>query len=448
MRLVGRRQGLGVVKALVVTLVVALVVAAAGAACGGPTAVPQDGTRSSVPPGFGGRQLAVLSDTDMTATAYTGGNLGPDAGPDRLSLVPLQGERTGTVVGADVPNSVVAQPAALAIAPGGELAVAAETTGPRTPTTHKLADLPDGSRLTVVSLAGGTPEVVQSITVPAHPETVAFAPDGTTVAVTFGPGEPRRLALVPVADGRLGDPVFVGLPGARVPQKATRVAQVDWHPSSRFLAVTLPSLNAEAFYEVAPDRRSITPLGVPITVGNNPFMGRFTHDGRFFVVSSTAWNLGEDAPPGTVAVTRFDPGSVDATRVVSRAEAGYGPEGLTVSPDGRWVVTTNIELSANQVGTAARTEYTSISLFALDRTGQIDHADTVYDDAVLAEGAVVDGTGTWLATTAFQTRRDPESGAIEFWRIVDDRNSRGPRLVATHYSVPLPRGPHTMALIP
>lgn len=405
-------------------------------------------TAFSMPPGYGGTRLAVLSDTDMTSAAYTGGDLGPDAGADRLSLVGLQGEQAGVVSGADVPNSVVAQPAALAVAPGGAMAVAAETTGPRTAATTKLTDLPDGSRLTVTSLTGSSPEVVQTLTFPAHPETVAFSPDGQTLAVTFGPAEPRRLALVPVADGRLQEPVFVGLPGIRLPEKATRAAQVDWHPSSRFLGVTLPSLNQEAFFAVAPDRRSVSPSGSPITVGENPFMGRFTPDGRFFVVSSTAWNLGVDAPPGTVAVTRFDASTSGDSRVVSRAPAGYGPEGLTVSPDGRWVVTTNIEFSANQVGDPTRTEYTSISLFALDGSGQITHEDTVYDDGVLSEAATVDTTGTWVATTAFQTRLDPGQGALAFWRIVDDRNSRGPKLVSTHYAVPLPRGPHTMVLVP
>lgn len=404
---------------------------------------------SSVPPGFVASALAVLSDADMVATAYTDGRLGPAAGHDRLSLVRTRGARAGTVAGADVSDSVVAQPAAVAVSPDGRLAVAAETTGPRSARTATLAQLPDGSRLTLTSLVGGTPRVLQVLRFPAHPETVDFSPDGRTLAVTFGPKEMRRLALVPVERGRLGAPVYVGLPGVRLPAAATRTAQVDWHPSSQFLGVSVPSLGVEAFFRVAPDRRSILPWGPPVEVGDNPFMGRFTPDGRHFVVTNTAWNLGSDAPVGTVAVTRFDDEDPARTRLVSRAPASYGPEGLTISPDGRKVITSNIEFSANRVGDPYRTEYTSLSLFTLDpASGRLVHAHTVYSDAVLTESAAIDTTGTWLASTAFQRRADPAHGSVDFWRIVDDRNSQGPKLVATSYSVTLPRGPHSMVLIP
>lgn len=120
----------------------------------------------------------------------------------------------------------------------------------------------------------------QTLTFPAHPETVDFSPDGRTLAVTFGPAEPRRLALIPVDGQRLGEPVYVSLPRVDLPEKATQAAQVDRHPSSSFLAVTPPSLNAEAFFSVADDRRSIQPNGSPVPVDGNPFMGRFTPDGR------------------------------------------------------------------------------------------------------------------------------------------------------------------------
>lgn len=415
------------------------------------SAEPADPTSSApalLPPGFGGTSLAVLSDTDMTATAYTDGDLGEEAGADQLTVIPLTGEHTGAVSSAEVSNSVVAQPAALAVAPDGLLAVTAETTGPRSAEITTLKELPNGSRLTVTTLGPGAPKVVQTLTFPEHPETVDFSPDGRTLAVTFGPAEKRRLALVPVQGDRLGEPRYTGLPGIELPAEATRAAQVDWHPSSRFLAVTLPSLNKAAFFRVADDRRSVRPWGKPIEVGNNPFVGRFTPEGKHFVVTSTQWNLGVDAPPGRVSVTRFSTNRPAALRVVSEAEASYGSEGLTISLDGRWVVTSNIEFSANPVGDPGRTEYTSLSLFSLTPSGRIEHEDTVYDDAILTEAAVVDTTSTWVASTTFQQRQNLRSGGLKFWRIVDDRNSRGPKLVSTPYAVPLARGPHTMVLTP
>lgn len=113
------------------------------------------------------------------------------------------------------------------------------------------------------------------------------------------------------------------------------------------------------------------------------------------------------------------------------------------------MITNDIESSANPAGDPRRTEYTSLSLFSLDPAGgRLTHHDTVYDDAILTESAAFDTTSTWVATTAFQRRGDPDRGAIDFWRIADDRNSGGPKLVSTEYSATLPRGPHSMVLIP
>lgn len=412
----------------------------------------------SAPLDFQGRALVALSDADMVASAYVDGQLGPIEGRDTLSLLPLGGDlrrtQPGTVAAS---NSVAGPPSAVATTPDGRFAVVVETFAPRPEGKKAFTDLKPGTKLTLIDISTPTsPRTVHSIDVGTRPTSVAISPDGSLVAVAFHPSDGRQLALVPIRNGRLGEPVHVGLPG--VP-KDLETPHIDWHPSGRYLAATVLGRNEVAFFAI--DRASMRPLirpwGKPVQVGKYPMMGRFTPDGRHFVNVNLYW--GDDvegfwitAPRGDVTVTRFD-SRQDASdpkhSVVSRAETGVSPEGTSISADGRRIVTANLERSFLPYLDPRITWYSSLSLLSLDpASGKLTSHGESYFDGILPEATVFDASGRYVAAVTFDHFDESKpGGSIDFWRVVDDATSNGPRLVRTQHSVPVARGPHSLMLV-
>ena len=80
---------------------------------------------------------------------------------------------------------------------------------------------------------------------------------------------------------------------------------------------------------------------------------RFTSDGRFALVNDmTVPPTGIDVR-GTVTSIELDavrtPEGSPVHRIVSTARTGVQPEGLAVSPDGRWVVNRPAMLALTQI---------------------------------------------------------------------------------------------------
>lgn len=69
-------------------------------------------------------------------------------------------------------------------------------------------------------------------------------------------------------------------------------------------------------------------------------------------------------------------------------------------------------------------------------------------EGIPPEAAVFDGSGKYVAAVTFDHFDDSKpGGAIDFWRVVDDATSDGPRLVRTSHSVPVRRGPHSLVIV-
>lgn len=408
------------------------------------------------PMDFRGKALVLVSDADMLASAYVDGQLGPAEGRDALSVIPL-GKQPGKLraSGVELSNSVAGPPASVAVSRDGRYAFAVETFSQRPPAGATFKDLKPGSQLTVVDLADpASPRIAQVIDIGTRPSSVAVSPDGRTVAVTLHPLDGRQLALIPFSGGRLGTPVYVGMPG--VP-KELETPHVDWHPSGNYLAVTVFGRNEVVFYRVEDGGARVTPWGKPVQVGKYPMMGRFTPDGRFFVNVNLYW--GPDvagfwitAPRGDVTVLAFDAEGTGGTprhSLVSRAETGVSPEGMAISPDGRFVVTTNLERSYLPYGDERITWYSSLTLLSLDpASGRITSNGESYYEGILPEAAVFDASSRHVAAVSFDHFDDSRpGGSVDFWRIVDDNTTKGPKLIKTAYSVAVARGPHTIVLV-
>lgn len=411
---------------------------------------------------FQAKLLVALSDADMVPSAYVDGKLGPVAGADALSVLAFDGRQAAprNVQTLPISNSVTGPPAAVAVTPDGHYAITIETRGPRPASGADvtLAGLPNGRTITVIELTDPRhPRVVQQLAGPQRATSVAVSADGTLVALAVHPegdGTATPLWLYHFAQGRLAGGAAVPIPGWRV---GDELVTAIFHPHRLLLALTNKTRPELLLADVQPQDRGwqLTRWGnaVPIEPGN--LLTCFSPDGRFaFANGGPASQAPVGRQHGFVLSVRLDahPGAAGGPvhEVVTRAHTGYIPEGLAASPDGRLLVTTNLEQTFQPVGSLQRGRYASLSLFAVNPTsGELTAAGDFAFDGLLPESAAFDSSSRRLAVANFGQLNDPGGpGSIDFWRVVGAPAGPEPlQLVKTNYSLPVQRGVHTLSIV-
>ena len=410
---------------------------------------------------FEGRYLIAASDADMVASAYVDGDLGPREGVDQVSVIELGGDpREWRAASVAVSNSVAGPPAVVDVTADGRYAIVIETWTPRPDGEgpHRFSDLKQGGKISVVDLSDpSAPAVTQIIEGPERPDAVRISPAGDVVAVTFHPrggGAKTPIALYRFQDGRLGEAATPVIP--EWDTASGRLIDVDWHPAEPVLAL-INETDATLRFARVGDDLSLEVFGNTVAVERAPFRVEFTPDGRHAVINGLYWGpdiAGRwiEAPRGSVLTVRMNAevdGDVVRHALISRASTGVSPEGLAVSPDGRWVATMNLERSYLPYDDARITWFSSITLAALDpETGVLRRVGDFNYDGILPEAAVFDNSGSYLAVVNFDHFDDRRAGgSVDFWRI--DRDPLAPdnvQLVRTEHSVPVARGAHSVVI--
>jgi hypothetical protein len=420
-------------------------------------------------PFFAGGLLA-LSDADMRAQAYIDDEIGPAIGDrDTLALIRSGAGFTPDVRETEVSNSVWGVPTALVgVTPDGDYAFVPEVRRRRDRDDRSfMDDLTFSTRVSVVDLRGKRPRVVQVADSGGFAAYgLSVSPRGDYVAVSnwAAPGEEsgipegggRQISIMPFRNGRLGRPQLFGMndiPGPNVFPNT-----IAWHPSGRYLALTVGLRNLVAFYrvtETAGSRLDVEPWGRPVQTGPFPFPGVWTPDGRFFIAGVMEWNevdvTDANAPPGSLAIVRFDPRPADGLRhtLGTSGHTGINPEGLAISPDGRHLVTVNLRYSHLPDGYDRLRPPTtsSITLLTFDRnTGETEVVDERTFDGILPQGVVFDRTGTHVAHAVFDVHAAKSGrGAVRFWRVQRDGE---PRLEPLPTEISTVRGTHALAVVP
>jgi DNA-binding beta-propeller fold protein YncE len=405
--------------------------------------------------GFKGRYIVAVSDADMIASAYLDGHLGPIEGQDALSVIRLNrpvGELKAVEIGAS--NSVTGPPSSVAVSPDGRYAVVIETRGTRPvgKSDPLFNDLPPGKVVSVIDLSDADhPKQIQRMDGPERPLSVIFNKDGSLVAITYRPQDTKRspLAIYRFDKGRLIDLSLPDIPGY---SGGDVLNGLVFHPSRDELVLLNATKSTLSFFKFnyQDNKFSLTPWGNPVLVDPDPFKAQFTPNGRFVVVNAMY--------PGSVrgsvtavglAVDTAGDGS-PKHQIVSRALAGVLPEGLTMSPDGKWIVTTNLEQSTQPFDNPKQGFYASLTLLHLDTdSGFLDRVGDYPFDGILPEAVVFDNSSRYLAVATFDhyDGRKP-GGSIDFWRLTSDYfNPKRIELVKTGYSIPVTRGVHSMVIV-
>lgn len=405
---------------------------------------------------FKGRLLVALSDADMVASAYANDKLGSAEGADALSVVRLNAaSRRASLATVPISDSVTGPPTSVVVTPDGKYAIVIEVRGKRQPrAAPKMSALPLGHAIYVVSLVHpDQPRIVQHLRTFAQPYSASINSQGSLLAVSFGPlGASKKtpLAFYRFKNGRLSAPLTPSIPGW---SSDSYLADIEFHPHKNVLALLRFSKATLSFVEVTSTKAGLklSPWGNAVDVDKSPFLVRFSPDGRCALINGTKV---PGTTRGSVSCVRLETShSSDGSpqhKLVSRAQTGVIPEGLTVSPDGRWVVTVNLERSWEPLNSPSQGFFSSLTLMRLEpTTGTLQRVGDFPFDGVLPESAVFDNSSRFLAVTQFdyfdQTRK---GGAITFWRLAGDKlDPKRAELVKLNTTIPVARGPHTIVLV-
>lgn len=400
-----------------------------------------------------GRMIVTISDADMTATTLADDRLATpaDGVRDVLTVIglPITGDQAAYAQ-TPVSNSMLGPPQALCVNRAGTMAFVCESRGQVPSGGTSFKDIPQGTLLQMVSIADPmNPAMVSSVYVGPNPSACDVSPDGTMVAVVTRKAR-EQLVIVPVEGGSLGGPMAWELTG--IDDSEAVASSVTWSPDGTMLAVCLPNRDEVVFYEFAKidDGLAISPCGGPVKVGKFPFHGQWTPDGRHFITTDLQWQSKSDdhllmAPPGTLSVVSVGRGEHPAHSVVCTAPVGVSPEGLAISPDGKYVVTANLKKSFLPEGDS-RLESGSLTLLSMGEGGQLAPLGE-YELGGMPEGISFDAKGNFVVVTLFRSL-DPQAmdGELAFWRL-NARHGKGPVLEQADFWVGVGRGPHGVLVV-
>lgn len=386
-------------------------------------------------------RIVAISDGDFVAGTYGSSILAPkEAGyRDMLTILSIADGRVSKSM-LPISNSVTAAPEVLALAPDGRTAFVTERLGERPEGGMTVRDLPPGNRLFAVDLSDiANPRLADTIEVGTHPEALTVSPDGRHVAVVSNAAEASLLQIVEFTDGRFGEVTRfnladLGITGsAEAPRGGVTATNVQWHSSGRFLAVNINTQDRVAFLEISDGEAgpALRLWGNIVDVGKDPFVGRFTPDGRHYLTSNwgrdfSATTLEGRIPttPATMSVIRLaDPEAREARHEhLMAVETDNSAEGVAVSPDGRFVATINMRATAFPPGSPRHQREATISLLTFDAdTGRLEKVGDYPFEGVLPEGGTFDLTGDHLLATVFEghSGAGTDTGAgLEVFKVV------------------------------
>jgi DNA-binding beta-propeller fold protein YncE len=272
----------------------------------------------------------------------------PEPAP-RDSLVVLDASRFPPVFKATVDigleHTVQGPPQAVAVTPDGKLAIVAAPTRYDYVAKRELFD----TFLQVVDLEASPPAVIGKVEVGGHPNGLTINREGTLLLAAAHDGTVKVLTI----DGK--NVRFIGQ--IKVGQK--RLSGISFTHDGTAAIVALRDENGAAVLSI--DGLSVALTKERIATAVNPYVVDVSSDGHWAVIGNTGVSRTvDDADVVTL---------VDVTqrpfRAVQQISVSATPEGVAISPDGRWIAVSAMAGSNLLVTDPGRHKLGTVSLFAI-----------------------------------------------------------------------------------
>jgi 6-phosphogluconolactonase (cycloisomerase 2 family) len=404
---------------------------------------------------FAGQYIATLTDADFTADneKYPRA-LQPTA--DKLSIIPLPlngYKRPSAQI--NVSNAVRSSTFPMATSPDGKTIFIIETLGDAN--TSNTSQMP-GNKLSAIDLSDlGDPKVTDQIQLDYNAKSVNINPNGDLLAIPTKTDQ--EITFVPLQNNQFGTPKSFPLTDIQADSRqGSEVTYIEWHPDGDYIAAIIPARNQVIFYKVQRNGQDIKLLawGKPIEV-RNPFSGKFTPDGRFFITNNQCFfnthrqpnnkRFTQEQPKGTLSVIQLanERNVLSNTKhqIVSTVVADVCQQGIAINANGDLIATANKLVTFDSEDIEYLSKDFSISLFKLDlQTGQLVKVASSRVEGALAKGIHFDTSGDYLAITVSEYFKPKKPGAIEIWRV--QRRSDKFALERTNYIIDVAKGTYAV----
>jgi len=270
------------------------------------------------------------------------------APPD--SLVVLDASRFPPVVKATIDqgleHTVQGPPQAVAITPDGRLAIVAAPTRYDYAAKKELFD----NFLQVVDLEASPPAVVARVDVGAHPNGLSINREGTLLLAAAHDGT-VKVCTIEGKSVKLASQVKVG---------EKRLSGISFTHDGKAAIVALRDENGAAVLSV--DGSQVALTKERISTGVNPYAVDVSSDGRWAVIGNTGVSRTvDDADVVTLVDVHQRP-----FRAVQQISVSATPEGIAISPDGRWIAVSSMAGTNLLATDPGRHKLGTVSLYAIE----------------------------------------------------------------------------------
>jgi DNA-binding beta-propeller fold protein YncE len=273
------------------------------------------------------------------------------APPD--SLVVIDASRFPPVVKATLDgleHTVQGPPQAVAVTPDGKLAIVAAPTRYDYDAKKELFD----NFLQIVDIDASPPQLLGKVDVGAHTNGLAINRDGTLLLAAAHDGSVKVLAIN-AKSVTLVDQIKVG---------EKRLSGISFTHDGKSAIVALRDENGAAVLDV--DGSTVKLSRERISTGVNPYAIDVSSDGKWAIIGNTGTGgrIVDDADVVTLVDVSKRP-----FRAAQQISVASTPEGVAISPDGKWIVVSAMAGSNLTAVDPGRHKLGTVSLYAI-RNGQ------------------------------------------------------------------------------
>jgi DNA-binding beta-propeller fold protein YncE len=271
-----------------------------------------------------------------------------DPKPDTVTVVDLAATPPKVLGQIEAPASVIGPPQSVAISPDAAIALVTSSTKPDPADSSKT--VPD-DRVTVIDLTASPIAAIATLHTGAGASGVSFNPAGTLALVANRTEGTISVLAVDGKSVRVAGKVDLGAP-------ASGPSHVVFTPDGRRALVTRNSDSRVSILAV--DGSSVTVSG-DITVGLQPYGIDVAPSGEIAI----AGNIGVGSTGGVDTVAVIDLAH-DPVRTIEQVAVGPTPEGVAISPDGRYLALTVMNGTNTPAASPLHHDFGLLRIFAIE----------------------------------------------------------------------------------
>ena len=367
----------------------ALLILATLAGCAAPPAAP------------GKRSLMVVGNDEKQSWNDAGAGVMSAHGRDTVSIVDIGTDPLAPRIVANLPlaNTIFGPPTNLAITPDEGLALVANSVN-IVDEAGVLKSVPD-TRLWVIDLTTNPPRLIDTVNVGKQPSGMSINRAGTMALIANRADNSVSVLRISGKKVELIDTVVIG----------EQVAHVVFTPDGkRALAAKFPS-HKIAVLDIAGEK--VTYNKYDMMVGPWPYNVDVSADGKLALTADNGNSGAADGQVDTVSVIDLE---LAPPRVIDKVVVGDGPEGLAISPTGKFAVA--LLLRGSNAAKSAFFYNRNGSVVGLRIDGKTVTKTNEVEVGGLPEGAVFSEDGRYLYVGNFITQ-DVSILRVDGDRLVD-----------------------------